>query len=97
MSRNKATAHITVTVLDENGVMVKLADNNITCTVEGPARLLGLEGADNTDMGDYRDNKQRVYNGRLLAYIQTTGEPGEITVKFSSPLLEGAQVKMTAE
>lgn len=97
LSRDKATAHITVTVLDENGVMVKLADNNITCTVEGPARLLGLEGADNTDMGDYRDNKQRVYNGRLLAYIQTTGEPGEITVKFSSPLLVGAQVKMTAE
>lgn len=97
LSRDKATAHITVTVLDENGVMVKLADNNITCTVEGPARLLGLEGADNTDMGDYRDNKQRVYNGRLLAYIQTTGEPGEITVKFSSPLLEGTQVKMTAE
>lgn len=97
LSRDKATAHITVTVVDEKGVMVKLADNNITCTVEGPARLLGLEGADNTDMGDYRDNKQRVYNGRLLAYIQTTGEPGEITVTFTSPLLKGAQVKMKAE
>lgn len=60
--------------------MVKLADNNITCTVDGPARLLGLEGADNTDTGDYRDNRQRVYNGRLLAYIQTTGEAGEINV-----------------
>lgn len=45
--------------------MVKLADNNITCTVDGPARLLGLEGADNTDTGDYRDNRQRVYNGRV--------------------------------
>lgn len=97
LSKDKATAHITVTVLDENGVMVKLADNNITCTVEGPARLLGLEGADNTDMGDYRDNKQRVYNGRLLAYIQTTGEAGEITVSFTSPLLEGTQVKLNAE
>lgn len=60
--------------------MVKLADNNITCTVDGPSRLLGLEGADNTDTGDYRDNRQRVYNGRLLAYIQTTGEAGGINV-----------------
>ena len=77
--------------------MVKLADNNITCTVDGPVRLLGLEGADNTDMGDYRDNKQRVYNGRLLAYIQTTGEAGEINVSFSSPLLKGAEIKFTAE
>lgn len=97
LSKDKATAHIIVTVVDENGVMVKLADNNITCTVDGPARLLGLEGADNTDMGDYRDNRQRVYNGRLLAYIQTTGEAGEINVSFSSPLLKGAEIKFTAE
>lgn len=97
LSKDKATAHIIVTVVDENGVMVKLADNNITCTVDGPAKLLGLEGADNTDMGDYRDNRQRVYNGRLLAYIQTTGEAGEINVTFSSPLLKGAEIKFTAE
>ncbi len=97
LSRDKATAHVSVTVVDENGVMVKLADSNVTCTVEGPARLLGLEGADDTDMGDYTDNVQRVHGGRLLAYIQTTGDPGEITVSFTSPLLKGAQVKMTAE
>ena len=60
--------------------MDKQADNNITCTVDGPACLLGLEGADNTDTGDYRDNRQRVYNGRLLAYIRTTGDAGEINV-----------------
>jgi len=48
-------------------------------------------------MGDYRDNRQRVYNGRLLAYIQTTGEAGEINVSFSSPLLKGAEIKFTAE
>lgn len=48
-------------------------------------------------MGDYRDNRQRVYNGRLLAYIQTTGEAGEINVSFSSPLLKSAEIKFTAE
>ncbi len=97
LSKDKATAHITVTVVDENGVTVKLADNNITCTVDGPVELLGLEGSDDTDMGDYTDNKQRVYNGRLLAYIRTTGEAGEILVSFTSPLLKGVSVKLTAE
>ena len=97
LSKDKATAHITVTVVDENGVTVKLADNNVTCTVDGPAGLLGLEGSDDTDMGDYTDNKQRVYNGRLLAYIRTTGEAGEILVRFTSPLLKGVSVKLTAE
>ena len=34
---------ITVEVVDEEGTVVKLGDNEITCTVEGPARLLGLD------------------------------------------------------
>ena len=76
---------------------MKLADNNITCTINGPARLLGLEGSDNTDMGDYTDNCQRVYHGRLLAYIQTVGEKGDICVKFTSPLLKGAEVRIKAQ
>ena len=43
LSGDRATAHITVEVVDEEGTVVKLGDNEITCTVEGAARLLGLE------------------------------------------------------
>ena len=94
---DRRIAHLTVQVLDEEGRLVKLADNNITCTVEGPARLLGLENSDNTDMGDYTDNRQRVFMGQLLAYIQSTGEQGTVTVRFTSPLLESAEVELTVE
>lgn len=92
LSKERATAHLTVEVVDEAGVVVKLGDNNITCTIEGPARLLGLEGSDNRDMSDYTDNHHRAYHGRLLAYLQTTGEAGEVRVRFTSPLLQGAEV-----
>lgn len=93
LSGDRATAHITVEVVDEEGTVVKLGDNEITCTVEGAARLLGLEGSDNSDMSDYTDNRHRVYHGRLLAYIQTTGGEGPVKVKFASPLLKGTEVK----
>lgn len=92
LSKDRATAHITVEVVDENGAVVKLGDNDITCTIEGPARLLGLEGSDNSDMSDYTDNRHRAYHGRLLAYVQTTGEGGTARVRFSSPLLKGTEV-----
>ncbi len=97
LNRDKATAHVFVDILDDDGNIVTLGDNEITCTIQGPARLLGLEGCNNSDMSDYTDNRHRAYRGRLLAYIQTTGEPGEITVNFTSPLLKGAKVKLTAE
>lgn len=85
--------HLLVEVLDDNGNVVRLADNNVTCRVEGPARLLGLEGSDNTDMGDYRDNRQRVHNGRLLAYVRNGQQQGTVRITFSSPLLGEATVQ----
>ncbi|MDO4164707.1 MAG: glycoside hydrolase family 2 TIM barrel-domain containing protein [Bacteroides sp.] len=94
---SQSVVHITVEVVDEEGTVVKLGDNEITCRVEGPARLLGLEGSDNSDMSDYTDNRHRVYHGRLLAYIQTNGEAGSVRVKFSSPLLQSAEVVLTVE
>lgn len=89
--------HILVEVLDEKGNVVKMADNNVTCRIEGPASLLGLEGSDNTDMGNYRDNQQRVYHGRLLAYVRNGKRAGKVTVHLSSPLLKPATIEYNIE
>ena len=97
LPKARATAHLTVEVVDEQGVPVKLGDSEITCTIDGPAELLGLEGSDNADMSDYTDNRHRAYRGRLLAYVRTTGETGDIRVRFSSPLLRGTEVVLKAE
>ncbi len=88
--------HVEVEVVDDNGHRVALGDNPITCTVEGPGQLLGLESADNTDMSNWHDNVQRAYRGRLLAYVKTTGMPGTVKLKFSAPYLEGTEVEIRA-
>ena len=93
---DRSVAHVLVEVLDENGNIVNLADNEISCTIQGPGVLLGLEASDNKDMTDYTLSVRRVYHGRLLAYVQRTGEAGEIKVKFTSPLLKGAELTLKA-
>ena len=92
LKKERGTAHVLIEIVDDKGNPVRLADNNIVCMTEGPVKLLGLEGADNTDMGNYRDNMQRVYHGRLIAYVQATGEAGAAKVKLSSPMLKGTEV-----
>lgn len=91
---NGDVTHVVIEIVDENGIPVMLADNEITCEIEGPARLLGLEASNNADMSDYTDNKQRAFHGRLLAYIQSSGEIGDVTVKFSSPWVKETKVKL---
>lgn len=86
-------AHIYVEIVDENGIPVKLADNEITVKISGHAELLALESGDNFDMGNYRDNRQRVYRGKLLGYVKAL-EAGPVTITLTSPLLKSETLKL---
>lgn len=86
--------HVSIEVLDENGIPVKLADNNVKVHVQGGAELLGLEAGDNSDMGNYRDNSQRVFRGRLLAYIRCVDPNQPVRISFTSPLLKSAELQI---
>lgn len=92
IDKNRGLAMITVQAVDENGIPVMLSDNLVTCTIEGPAKLLGLEASNNSDMTDYTDNKHRLYHGRILAYIQATGTTGTIKIGFASPWIKPANI-----
>jgi len=92
ISKNRGLAQVVVQVVDEKGIPVMISEDEVTCKVEGPATLLGLEASNNSDMGDYTDNVQRVYHGRLLAYVQATGKTGAVTITFTAPWLKEVKV-----
>lgn len=92
IQKERGLAQIVIQIVDENGIPVLVSEDEITCTIDGPAKLLALEASNNSDMGNYSDNVQRAYHGRLLAYVQATGSAGEIKVKFSAPWLKEAVV-----
>jgi hypothetical protein len=69
-----------------------LSDDEITCNIQGPARLLGLEASNNHDMTDYTDNTHRVFHGRIVAYIQATGEKADLKINIQAPWLKPAEI-----
>jgi hypothetical protein len=48
-------------------------------------------------MTSNRNNSRRVYNGRMLAYIQTTGDAGAIEITFTAPWLTSGKVTLHAD
>jgi hypothetical protein len=94
---NKGVAQIEIQITDEDGKPVFLADDEILCSTDGPVELLGLEASNPTDMGDYSDNRQRVYQGKMIAYVQATGEKGHAKVIFEAPWLEKAVIELIIE
>ncbi len=93
----RGVAQIEIQIVDEDGKPVLMADDEITCTTDGPVKLLGLEASNSADMGDYTDNKQRVFQGKMIAYLQSTGKKGTAKVTFTSPWLKEQVVELEIE
>jgi len=89
-----AVAVIPVSIIDADSRLVYGAGNEVTCTINGPGRLLGLENASRDVSENYLDNKQNCNHGRLTAYVQATADTGTIEVTFTSPDLEPARVEL---
>ncbi|MCE4566617.1 DUF4982 domain-containing protein [Maribellus sp. CM-23] len=90
-------AQVAIQVVDENGIPVMLSDDEITCQILGDGKLLGLEASNNEDMGDYTDNKQRVFHGRLIAYIKAGRSEGELAVRFTANWLKPAEIQIKVQ
>jgi hypothetical protein len=94
ISKDRGVAQIEIQIVDKDGKPVVLADEEIICTTEGPVKLLRLEASNPRDKGDYTGNRLRVFQGKMIAYVEATGEPGKATVNFSSQWLDGAKVEI---
>ncbi|MBR1833069.1 MAG: DUF4982 domain-containing protein [Ruminiclostridium sp.] len=87
---------IEINVVDKNGIVVANARNRVRVTVEGAARLVGLDNGDSTDYDSYKGDNRRLFSGKLLAIIQSTLEPGEVTVGIKSDGLWGKELVFTS-
>ncbi|MBP5152343.1 MAG: DUF4982 domain-containing protein [Lachnospiraceae bacterium] len=81
---------------DEAGTLVANARNRVKVSVSGPGRLVGLDNGDSTDYDEYKGDSRRMFSGKLLAIIASTGEPGSIKVRFDSLGLKGTEIELTA-
>ena len=85
-------AHLTAQILDDNGRIVPIADDEVTFDLEGEGSLLGVDNGNPGSHEDYKSNRRRAFNGLCLAIVQSNGKPGRIRVTASSPSLKPASV-----
>lgn len=64
--------------------------------ITGPAKLLGLESGEGNAADNFRDNRQRCMNGRLLGYLKLT-DAGVVNLNIESALLKKCEMNITVE
>jgi beta-galactosidase len=89
-------AHLTVKVVDADGILVPRADPLIVFDIQGAGALIGVDNGDPTSHEDYKASQRKAFNGLALALVQTTSQPGEIRVKVTADGLRGAAIVLHA-
>ena len=82
---------------DEQGRPVENACDRVQVRVTGGARLVGLDNGDSTDEDSYKGVSKRMFNGKLLAILQSNPvqegrEPEPVIVEVSAMGLTGARL-----
>jgi beta-galactosidase len=72
----KDMAHIEVRITDANNVLVPRAANKVHFTVEGPARIIGIDNGDMSDPSSPTSPDRECRDGRLLLMVQADRDTG---------------------
>ncbi len=83
-------------IVDANGRVVPIADNEVTFAVSGPARVIGVGNGDPSSHEPDRATKRRAFGGLCMALVQSKKTPGVISVEAAADGLAPATSTITA-
>ena len=90
-------ACVTVSIVDEHGIIVPNAENNVTFDVSGAGYLLGLGNGDPGCRENDKASSRHAFSGLILALVQSEEQTGKIKVRATSPELEACELVLTAQ
>ena len=73
-------AFVTVSAADRHGNPVENARDRVHITVTGGGCLMGTDNGDSTDTDGYKSGDRRLFGGKLLAIIGSTGEKQDVRI-----------------
>jgi len=89
--------HVEFRIVDAHGVRVPDAAAELAFTVEGPAKLIGIENGDLNSPATGKESNRNAYHGRGLAIVQSTTKPGRVLLTAKSEGLQEASVEIEAQ
>ncbi len=90
-------AFVTISILDENGNIVPVADNLIEFEVLGNGKLVGVDNGNPVSHRSMKGNRMEAMNGKCLAVIQASKSAGKVHLKAASEGLQSADILLSVE
>jgi beta-galactosidase len=93
----KDLSFVTVEIIDKDGNLCPRADNLVFFDVKGAGKLKALCNGNAIDQTSFSSNYMRVFNGKLVAIIESTTLFGDAVISVSGGKLLKEDVKISIE
>ena len=83
---------VTVKIVDKNGNLCPLADNQVSFKVKGAGAYRAGANGDPVSLESFQEPKMKVFYGMMTAIVSSTEEPGDIILEATAKGLKKATV-----
>ncbi len=87
-------ARVEVSVVDEHGVLVPDAGDEVSFAVAGPGVVAAVDNGDNSSQEPFQAATRKAYQGHCVAFVKASAAPGRIALTASAPGLTPASVTL---
>ncbi len=77
-------AVVTVELLDENGELITDAEEDITFSIEGEAKNIGVDNGWEKNVSPHKRNTVTTHLGKAVIFVQSTKKKGDVIINASS-------------
>ena len=89
-------SYITVSLNDQSGIRNPKAENLVKFEIEGPGTIVGVGNANPVSLESYQQPQRKAWQGRCMFVIKSSGKPGTIHVKATSPGINSAELTINS-
>jgi beta-galactosidase len=90
-------AHVTVKILDSQGRLVPVADNEVSFAIQGEDKIIGVDNGNPLSHEDFKNNRREAFSGLCLVIVQATATPGPIQLMATSSRLKSSSVTINSK
>lgn len=91
-ANNGDLSYITVSLVDSKGLTNPQAENLVSFSITGDAKIVGVGNANPMSLESFSLSQRKAWKGRCLVIIKGGKTPGKITLKAKSAGLKEAQI-----
>jgi beta-galactosidase len=90
-------SYVTVEIVDKDGNLCPLADNNVKFTVTGAGINAGVDNGSPISMERFKADNRNAFYGKALLIVQSNGTPGDIAVTATADGLTSASTTINCK